>query len=143
MVAILNDSQKEIHGTEYAPDCRFNIIKDGLGRWVVSEEEIAESDIDWLKELPLIEYIPAFTLNEYRDFIWSEVNNLLLAVLKTHDYQDKAELNRCALVENVWQQEALAIVNWHVALTETVDTYLNELTVPVENFIETLPPFTL
>lgn len=45
-------------GVQYAPDSYFNPIQDAEGNWVISVEEIEQSDIDWIKEIPLIEHKP-------------------------------------------------------------------------------------
>jgi hypothetical protein len=45
-------------GQQYAPDSYFNPIQDANGNWVISIEEVSQSNIEWLKEAPLIEYMP-------------------------------------------------------------------------------------
>jgi hypothetical protein len=36
----------------------FNPIQDANGNWIISVEEVSTSTIDWVKELPSIEYNP-------------------------------------------------------------------------------------
>lgn len=58
MVGLLTTEQKElIAGQEYATDSFFNPIQDFNDNWVISEEEIDQSTIDWVKELPKIKFI--------------------------------------------------------------------------------------
>ena len=58
-VAILTETQKEqIIGQQYAPDSYFNPVQDEDNNWVISIEEVQITDIQWVKELPLIEYKP-------------------------------------------------------------------------------------
>lgn len=45
----------------YAPDSFFNPVQDINDTWIISQEEMnncINPDFDWVKELPLIEYIP-------------------------------------------------------------------------------------
>ena len=59
MVAILTVKQKDLLiGVEFIPDNTFNPIQDINDNWIISEEEINQSEIQWLKELPLTEYQP-------------------------------------------------------------------------------------
>jgi hypothetical protein len=58
-VAILTETQKEqLIGQQYAPDSYFNPVQDEDNNWVISIEEVQITDIQWVKELPLIEYKP-------------------------------------------------------------------------------------
>jgi hypothetical protein len=58
-VAILTETQKEqLVGQQYAPDSYFNPIQDKDNNWIISIEETQSTDIQWVKELPLIEYKP-------------------------------------------------------------------------------------
>ena len=45
-------------GVEFIPDNLFNPIQDIDGNWIITEEEVSQSTIDWVKELPKIEYRP-------------------------------------------------------------------------------------
>jgi hypothetical protein len=45
-------------GIEYIPDCYFNPIQDAYNDWIISQEEVEQCSIDWVKELPLIDYFP-------------------------------------------------------------------------------------
>jgi hypothetical protein len=45
----------------YAPDSYFNPIQDAQDNWVISTEEMEQCvnpDYLWVKDLPLIEYVP-------------------------------------------------------------------------------------
>lgn len=68
-VALLTQEQAEqVKGVEFAPDNYFNPIKDADGNWIISLEEVEQSSIDWVKDLPSIEYKP---IEEY--LLW-EIN---------------------------------------------------------------------
>jgi hypothetical protein len=59
IVALLTPDQAEqLKGLEFAPDNFFNPIQDADGNWIISIEEVEQTTIDWVKELPLIEYKP-------------------------------------------------------------------------------------
>ena len=62
MVALLTIEQKDsIVGQIYAPDSYFNPIQDNSDNWIISLEEVEQCvnpDFMWVKDLPLIEYIP-------------------------------------------------------------------------------------
>lgn len=65
-VALLTQEQaKQLKGIEFAPDNYFNPIKDADGNWIISLEEVQQCTIDWVKELPSIEYKP---IEEYLNF---------------------------------------------------------------------------
>ena len=61
-VGLLTVTQKdELVGQSYAPDSYFNPIQDLNNNWVISIEEINQCvnpDFLWVKNLPIIEYIP-------------------------------------------------------------------------------------
>ena len=58
-VGLLTELQKdELVGQLYAPDSYFNPIQDINDNWVISLEEIEQCDIEWVKQLPSIEYVP-------------------------------------------------------------------------------------
>jgi hypothetical protein len=58
-VGLLTEVQKdELVGQLYAPDSYFNPIQDVNDNWVISVQEIEQCDIEWVKELLLIEYVP-------------------------------------------------------------------------------------
>lgn len=57
MIAIITESQKNILlGQKYDGVQFFNPIQDANGNWVVSEEEISNSSLEWLKALPLLNF---------------------------------------------------------------------------------------
>lgn len=56
---LLTKEQKEkLTGKEFVPDNFFNPIQDINGNWVISEEEVDQSSLSWVKNLPKIEYEP-------------------------------------------------------------------------------------
>lgn len=61
-VAIISKTRAtKLKGKETMDDLYFNPIKDSLGRWCVSKEEIdqlTDSAYLYLKALPLIQFIP-------------------------------------------------------------------------------------
>ena len=57
LVGLLTEEQKnQLVGQQYAPDSYFNPIQDEDNNWIISIGEIQFTDIQWVKELPLIEY---------------------------------------------------------------------------------------
>ena len=64
IVVLLTPEQAEqLKGQLYAPDSYFNPIQDADDNWIISTQEQEQCSIDWVKELPLIEYIPKPTPN--------------------------------------------------------------------------------
>jgi hypothetical protein len=61
-VGLLTVEQKdELVGQMYAPDSYFNPIQDNADNWVISIEEMEYCTNDlflWVKDLPLILYVP-------------------------------------------------------------------------------------
>lgn len=58
-VALLTNEQAEqLKGIEVVESNYFNPIQDAQGRWIISLEEVEQCSIEWVKELPLIEYEP-------------------------------------------------------------------------------------
>lgn len=61
-VYLLTIEQKdELVGQWYDPDSYFNPIQDANDDWIISVEEVDQCvnpDFLWVKDLPLIEYIP-------------------------------------------------------------------------------------
>jgi len=61
-VGLLTESQKnELVGQLYDEDSYFNPITDLEDNWIISVEEIefcVNPEFMWVKDLPLIEYIP-------------------------------------------------------------------------------------
>jgi hypothetical protein len=58
-VAILTEEQKnQLVGQQYTPDSYFNPIQDEDNNWIISIEETQSTDIQWVKELALIEFKP-------------------------------------------------------------------------------------
>jgi hypothetical protein len=64
MVAQLTPKQAEqLKGVEFRKDSYFNPIKDINDIWIISLEEVEQCDIQWVKELPRIEYSQKQTTN--------------------------------------------------------------------------------
>jgi hypothetical protein len=61
-VGLLTESQKDsLVGQLYDEDSYFNPILDFFDQWIISVEEIDQCvtpKFQWVKDLPLIEYIP-------------------------------------------------------------------------------------
>jgi hypothetical protein len=59
LLGLLTVEQKDqLVGQQYAPDSYFNPIQDDNDNWVISMEEINASDLLWIKDIPLIDYVP-------------------------------------------------------------------------------------
>jgi hypothetical protein len=59
IVYLLTEQQyDDIIDLEYQPNQYFNPILDDDSRWVISTEEVNQCDINWVKNLPQIEYKP-------------------------------------------------------------------------------------
>ena len=62
LVGLLTIEQKDqLVGVYYAPDSIYNPIQNLTDQWVISTEEMVNTinpDTLWVKELPLIEYVP-------------------------------------------------------------------------------------
>jgi hypothetical protein len=52
------EQAKELTGKQYAPNCYFNPVKDINGIYFIFQQEVEQSDIAWVKELPEAEYVP-------------------------------------------------------------------------------------
>jgi hypothetical protein len=61
-VGLLTESQKDsLFGQLYDDDSYFNPIQDDFDNWIISVEEMefcVNSEFQWVKDLPLIEYKP-------------------------------------------------------------------------------------
>ena len=59
IVYLLTPQQAEqLKGIEFMPDNLFNPVLDANGNYFISPEEVVQCSIDWVKELPQIEYEP-------------------------------------------------------------------------------------
>ena len=62
IVGLLTIEQtEELIGVQYEPFSYFNPVQDGNGDWIISTVEIDDNinpDVIWVKDLPLIEWIP-------------------------------------------------------------------------------------
>ena len=52
------EQAEQLRGVQYVADMTFNPIEDANGNWIISGEEVSSTTIEWVKELPAIEYIP-------------------------------------------------------------------------------------
>jgi hypothetical protein len=52
------EQAEQLTGVQYVTDMTFNPIQDANGIWIISSEEVSSTTIDWVKELPAIEYVP-------------------------------------------------------------------------------------
>jgi hypothetical protein len=52
------EQAEQLRGIQYVTDMTFNPIEDANGNWIISQEEVSSTTIDWVKELPAIEYVP-------------------------------------------------------------------------------------
>ena len=51
------EQAEQLRGVQYVADMTFNPIEDANGNWIISQEEVSSTTIDWVKQLPAIEYI--------------------------------------------------------------------------------------
>jgi hypothetical protein len=66
MIAILTQEQKDqLVGQTYDGVCFYNPIQDANDNWIISQEEINQSDLQWLKELTLEEFQPKPVVNPF------------------------------------------------------------------------------
>jgi hypothetical protein len=56
------EQAEQLIGVQYVADMTFNPIEDANGNWIISGEEVSSTTIDWVKELPAIEYVPKESL---------------------------------------------------------------------------------
>jgi hypothetical protein len=63
VILVTQEQKQEIEGKRFAIDSYFNPIQDTDNNWIISTQEQDQCSIDWVKELPLIEYIPKPTPN--------------------------------------------------------------------------------
>ena len=55
---LTSEQQEQLIGVEFIPDNLFNPIQDDDGNWIISIEEVNQCSIEWVKELPQIDYRP-------------------------------------------------------------------------------------
>ena len=67
MIAIITQEQRDsLVGFEFMPQTFFNLdVKDINDNYFIDEIEIEQCDIQWLKDLPLIEYEPKIQVNPF------------------------------------------------------------------------------
>jgi hypothetical protein len=56
------EQAEQLRGVQYVADMTFNPIQDANGTWIISGEEVSSTTLEWVKQLPAIEYIPKETL---------------------------------------------------------------------------------
>ena len=56
------EQAEQLIGVQYVADMTFNPIEDANGNWIISGEEVSSTTIEWVKQLPAIEYIPKESL---------------------------------------------------------------------------------
>jgi len=56
------EQAEQLRGVQYVTDMTFNPIEDANGNWIISQEEVSNTTIDWVKQLPKIKYIPKESL---------------------------------------------------------------------------------
>jgi hypothetical protein len=52
------EQAEQLRGVQYVADMTFNPIQDANGNWIISSEEVSSTTIEWVKQLPAIEYVP-------------------------------------------------------------------------------------
>jgi hypothetical protein len=52
------EQAQELTGKQYAPNCYYNPVKDINGVYFIFQQEVEQSDIAWVKELPEAEFVP-------------------------------------------------------------------------------------
>jgi len=58
-VAKLTEKEKDfLIGQEVESGVKFNPIQDSNNIWIISLEEVEQTNSEWVKELPLIDYKP-------------------------------------------------------------------------------------
>jgi hypothetical protein len=55
---LTTDQADSLRGVEFVPDNFFNPIQDINGNWIITQEEVSQTSIEWVKDLPQIEYEP-------------------------------------------------------------------------------------
>lgn len=55
---LTNEQAESIKNVEYTSDNYFYPIQDANDIYVISMQEVEQCDIDWVKQLPFIEYLP-------------------------------------------------------------------------------------
>ena len=58
---LTREQAEELQGKEFMPSCYFNPVLDSNNNYIISIEEVEQCNIEWVKELPLIEFQPKET----------------------------------------------------------------------------------
>lgn len=59
IVHLLTQQQADsLKGVKFVPNNYFNPIQDINGNWIITEQEVSQTSIEWVKDLPKIEYEP-------------------------------------------------------------------------------------
>jgi hypothetical protein len=65
-VYLLTPEQAEsLIGVEFMPNNFFNPIQDADGNWIISQEEVNQSNIKWVKQLSMIDFNPIINPGPY------------------------------------------------------------------------------
>jgi 5-methylcytosine-specific restriction endonuclease McrBC GTP-binding regulatory subunit McrB len=145
MIAIINLEQKDLLvGQEFSAGQYFNPVQDGVGNWIISQEEIdaCNNEFAWVKQLELSEYIPKQDLDGYKNKIDTDVQELLNAKAKEYRYDNMEQVTQFAAVEGEFQNEAIGLLEWNARIWELTEAHIATVTeIPTEDFILTLPTF--
>jgi len=55
---LTNEQADSLREVEFMPDNYFNPILDNNGNYIITEEEVSQTSIEWVKGLPQIQYEP-------------------------------------------------------------------------------------
>ena len=55
---LTTEQKNSLIGVEYAPNMQFNPIQDKNGKWIISNDEASISPLQWVKDLPSINFEP-------------------------------------------------------------------------------------
>ena len=55
---LTTEQKNSLIGVEYAPNMQFNPIQDKNGKWIISNDEASVSLLQWVKDLPSINFEP-------------------------------------------------------------------------------------
>jgi hypothetical protein len=58
VVKLTKEQADEIRGFEFAPRSLIYPIQDKNGNWIISLEEVEQCSLEWVKNLPQINYEP-------------------------------------------------------------------------------------
>ncbi len=100
----------------------------------MTPEEEAEL-IQWQADL-------AADLTDYKQGIDTKVQTLIDTECQKYRYDNILQVNQFAAVENGFQSEAIALLDWNARVWELTEAHIAEVSqIPDFDFIETLPAF--